>query len=218
MPSKKINLVKTEPPSLIEPVLVIDAVDTGELNQLVEPIELLEVTSNQKGGKKKESLKKESLKKELKKKEVLEVSEVIKAPKKGGGKKKESTVEKDTEADDDIVVNGRKLRSFKVRLPNSEEYEGRFTGLTPYQAANKALSKFFRQNKDITTDITSEVEFSINETTRNSKKSIYQYIGTRNKLEIPVVYKITDSKDGSIREIVKNYKNSVKKVKKNDKL
>ena len=39
----------------------------------------------------------------------------------------------------------RRTRSFKVLLPNSSDYEGRFTGLTPYQAANKALSKYYRE-------------------------------------------------------------------------
>jgi hypothetical protein len=224
MPSKKTNLVKKEtiePPSIIEPV------------QVIEPVELVqsvvEVKPTQKGGKKKETpataTKKEtpvtatSPKKGKKETKETSISETPKVNKKGGSKKKDIVSEKEGTIDEeDILVNGRKLRSFKVKLPNSEDYEGRFTGLTPYQAANKALSKFFRQNKDSITDISNEVEFSINETTRNSKKTIYTYIGTRNKLEVPVVYKIKDSKDGSIREIVKNFKNSVKKVKKNDKV
>jgi len=111
---------------------------------------------------------------------------------------------------DEELVNGRKLRSFKVKLPNSETFEGRFTGLTPYQAANKALSKYFRQNKESD----AEVIFSINETTRSSKKTVYNYIGKRFKLEFPVTYEIKDAKDGAIRQIIKNYKNVLKKVKK----
>ena len=99
------------------------------------------------------------------------------------------------------------IRSFKVKLPNKEEFEGRFTGLTPYQAANKALSKYFREvdNPD------GEVTFCIVESTRKSKKTVYTYVGKRYKLEVPVVYKIQDG-----REIVKNFKNSLKKVKKAD--
>ena len=113
---------------------------------------------------------------------------------------------------DEELVNGRKLRSFKVKLPNSETFEGRFTGLTPYQAANKALSKYFRQNKESD----AEVIFSINETTRSSKKTVYNYVGKRFKLEFPVTYEIKDAKDGAIRQIIKNYKNVLKKVKKVD--
>lgn len=99
------------------------------------------------------------------------------------------------------------VRSFKVRLPGSENFEGRFTGLTPYQAANKALSKYFRAGDKTH----GEVTFSICESTRKSKKSVYTYVGQRHRLADPVKYKIQDG-----REIVKNFKNSLKKVKKTD--
>jgi hypothetical protein len=99
----------------------------------------------------------------------------------------------------------KKVRSFKVRLPDKQTFEGRFTGLTPYQAANKALSKYFRE----TPNPEPEIVFSICESTRKSKKTIYTYIGKRIKLEIPVTYKIQDG-----RQIVKNFKNSLKKIKK----
>merc|ERR1712021_296558 len=41
-----------------------------------------------------------------------------------------------TESNTETVQEGgvRKIRSFKVRLPGNESFEGRFTGLTPYQA------------------------------------------------------------------------------------
>ena len=115
---------------------------------------------------------------------------------------------------DDKLVDGstkeeeeidKKVRSFKVRLPDKQTFEGRFTGLTPYQAANKALSKYFRE----TPNPEPEIVFSICESTRKSKKTIYTYIGKRIKLEIPVTYKIQDG-----RQIVKNFKNSLKKIKK----
>jgi hypothetical protein len=104
-------------------------------------------------------------------------------------------------------LSERHVRSFKVKLPNKEEFEGRFTGLTPYQAANKALSKYFRETETPSAEIT----FSICESTRKSKKSVYTYVGKRQKLDVPVTYKIQDG-----REIVKNFKNSLKKVKKSD--
>ena len=108
-------------------------------------------------------------------------------------------------AEEGEQTNGRHLRSFKVRLPNKEEYEGRFTGLTPYQAANKALSKYFRETENPQVEVT----FSICESTRKSKKSVYTYVGRRVQLEVPVRYTIDNG-----REIVKNFKNSLKKVKK----
>jgi hypothetical protein len=105
----------------------------------------------------------------------------------------------------------KKIRSFKVKLPQKEDYEGRFTGLTPYQAANKASSKYFRETKEPLT----EVSFSIIESTRKSDKHVYSYVGQRYKLETPVVYNIKDAA-GETREIVKNYKNLLKKVKKSE--
>lgn len=117
----------------------------------------------------------------------------------------EQVAEVEQVAEEGEQTNGRHLRSFKVRLPNKEEYEGRFTGLTPYQAANKALSKYFRE----TENPQAEVTFSICESTRKSKKSVYTYVGRRVQLEVPVRYTIDNG-----REIVKNFKNSLKKVKK----
>jgi hypothetical protein len=101
----------------------------------------------------------------------------------------------------------RRIRSFKVKLPGREEFEGRFTGLTPYQAANKALSKYYRETEKPKL----EIIFSICESTRKSKKTVYSYNGKRQKLVTPVTYKIQDG-----REIVKNFKNSLKKIKKSE--
>lgn len=122
--------------------------------------------------------------------------------------KKLAKLENDQDEHDEILVNGKRVRSFKVKLPNSENFEGRFTGLTPYQAANKALSKYFREGSN---DPLSEITFSICESTRKSKKSTYTYTGRRLQLEVPVKYTIQDG-----REIVKNFKNSLKKVKKTE--
>ena len=113
-------------------------------------------------------------------------------------------VETDVENDES---GDRRIRSFKVKLPDKEDFEGRFTGLTPYQAANKALSKYFRETENPKKEIT----FLICESTRKSKKSVYTYIGKRYQLDVPVKYTIQDG-----REIVKNFKNSLKKVKKVD--
>jgi hypothetical protein len=122
---------------------------------------------------------------------------------------KKPPIDVENEHEDDGRENDseRKIRSFKVKLPNKEEFEGRFTGLTPYQAANKALSKYFRENANPMTEIT----FSICESTRKSKKTTYTYVGRRQKLEVPVTYTIQDG-----RVIEKNFKNSLKKVKKAD--
>ena len=95
------------------------------------------------------------------------------------------------------------VRSFKVQLPGNEVYVGRFTGLTPYQAANKALSKYFRETKKPKP----EIQFSIRESTRGSKRSTYTYNGEIQKLETPVEYTISNAK-GEDRTIVKKFKRS----------
>jgi hypothetical protein len=161
--------------------------------------------ASQKGGKKAAPAKVEETK-----------AESVAAPtvQKGGKGKKaakpkavKAKKEENEEEGEDGEKSNNRIRSFKVRLPGKEVFEGRFTGLTPYQAANKALSKYFRETSEPKTEIT----FSICESTRKSKKSVYTYAGKRLKLDTPVTYTIQDG-----REIVKNFKNFLKKVKKSD--
>jgi len=111
------------------------------------------------------------------------------------------------------TVGGRRVRSFKVMLPESENYEGRFTGLTPYQAANKALSSYYKSCKKNGTTALSELEFSIRESTRSSAHKVYTYRGARVPLDTPVEYTIKQQ-DGTERVITKEYKNRLTKVKK----
>tara|TARA_B100000161_G_scaffold189617_1_gene137275 strand:- start:14 stop:550 length:537 start_codon:yes stop_codon:yes gene_type:complete len=105
----------------------------------------------------------------------------------------------------------KSVRSFKVQLPGTDVFVGRFTGLTPYQAANKALSKYYRETKKPKQDI----QFSIRESTRGSKRGTYTYNGARLKLDEPVKYTISNS-DGEDREIIKKFKNKLTKVKKSE--
>jgi hypothetical protein len=144
----------------------------------------------------------------VKKAPVTATKAELKGGKKTAAPKTEKKAVKKVETEEVEGEEGdRHVRSFKVRLPGKEEFEGRFTGLTSYQAANKALSKYFRETENPQTKIT----FSICESTRRSRKAVYSYIGQRQKLDTPVTYKIQDG-----REIVKNFKNSLKKVKKSE--
>ena len=161
-----------------------------------------------------------------------EVPEEVPVQKAGGSKAKVTKTDKTTKTDDKPTKQTKQtktetettnegeteiekgVRSFKVQLPGTEDYIGRYTGLTPYQAANKALSKYFRENKTVKTSKT-EIIFSIRESTRGSKRSTYTYNGKREKLETPVKYSI-NGLDGNAREIVKEYKNKLTKIKKGD--
>jgi hypothetical protein len=150
---------------------------------------------------------KKTSKKNSKTKKVQKKSKVV--TQKAGGKKttKKTSAKKKVQAKV-TVKKVRKVRSFKVKLPNSEVYEGRFTGLTPYQAANKALSKWYRENKKSK----QEILFSIRESTRGSKRLVYHYNGHREKLKIPVEYAIKSGDE--TRVITKNFKNKLTKIKK----
>ena len=131
---------------------------------------------------------------------------------------KKTPVKKTQEGGDDVETDkvlktnktnksGKVVRSFKVQLPGNEEYSGRFTGSMPYQAASKALSKYYRTNNNPKSTIT----FTIKESTRGSGRNHYTYEGHRVKLDKPVEYSIAG---GST--ITKAYKNHLKKVKKAD--
>ncbi len=129
------------------------------------------------------------------------------APKKAAPKKA-----KGAEADEESEESADGKRSFKAMLPGSDQFEGRYTGLTPYQAANKALSKYYRGAGD---KAESEITFSIRESTRGSKRTVYTYNGRREKLGTPVEYTIK-GKDGTERTVTKEFKNRLTKVKKAD--
>jgi hypothetical protein len=120
-------------------------------------------------------------------------------------------VTKKSSKNSDAGSETKSVRSFKVQLPGTESFVGRFTGLTPYQAANKALSKYYRETKKPKQDI----QFSIRESTRGSKRSTYTYNGARLKLDEPVKYTISNSA-GEDREIIKKFKNKLTKVKKSE--
>ena len=176
--------------TVVTPPVVAAPAQKGGRKAVVKVVETVVATPAQVGGKKAATKKTVAPKGE--KKQVVKKAKVEKT---------------DTAEGEDDVSGVRRVRSFKVRLPNSETFEGRFTGLTPYQAANKALSKYFRETEHPKV----EISFSICESTRKSKKSVYTYVGKRHQLEVPVTYKIADG-----REIVKNFKNSLKKVKKSE--
>ena len=76
-----------------------------------------------------------------------------KSTQKAGGKSKSSKATKAAQKPtvtkkEEKAGSDKSVRSFKVMLPGTDNFVGRFTGLTPYQAANKALSKYYRETKN----------------------------------------------------------------------
>jgi hypothetical protein len=147
-------------------------------------------------------------------KEAAPVAKKAKATKKAAVKEEKESEQKESKEEEEGEHEDPKTRSFKVQLPGEEDYTGRFTGLTPYQAANKALSKYFRNQENVNLSENNQVLFSIKESTRGSKRNVYNYKGSRVKLDTAITYTIK-SVDGTERVITKQYKNQLIKVKKN---
>jgi len=219
--SATVSVVESEPTLVVESASEPVQVGAGKTNKRLKKV--VEVTESAPASVEATTASVEAVQvgagsktKKVASKKVVEASEstpVLNKPQRGNKKVSvsesvvDSVVETSLATEPTDGVSERRIRSFKVKLPGNEEFEGRFTGLTPYQAANKALSKYFRETKEPQVEIT----FSICESTRKSRKATYTYVGRRQKLESPVTYTIQDG-----REIVKNFKNSLKKVKKSE--
>jgi len=101
----------------------------------------------------------------------------------------------------------KKNRSFKVKLSEDSELYGRYNGDSPYQAANKALSEIIRNKVKANDKVDADISFFLVESTKGSAKKMHQYVGKRVQLDNPVKYKVGN------QEIIKNFKNILKKVK-----
>jgi len=115
----------------------------------------------------------------------------------------------DNEAQE-VENNEKRNRSFKVKLSEEGQSYGRYNGDSPYQAANKALSEIIRTKVKEGEAVEGKITFWLIESTKGSSKRVHQYEGERIKLDEPVKYKVGDN------EIVKEYKNILKKIKKAD--
>ena len=107
----------------------------------------------------------------------------------------------------------RRSRSFKVKEDGEESaFNGRYTGESPYQAANKALSELIRKRNKDGKSTNGKIQFTLIESTKGSKHREHQYVGKRLKLKNPIEYQ---TKDGIT--VTKKYKNELRKVKKAEK-
>lgn len=94
-------------------------------------------------------------------------------------------------------------RYFKLIGPDGQAV-GRFSGEKPIKAASKAFTSLVKSSgsKD------GEIDFSIVECTRNSRRKEYQYTGEKIKLDEGISVKINDV------EVTYNNINKIKKKKK----
>lgn len=212
---KKTASKKIEP--VQEPVVAEAKTQKGGKKAVkqAEPVQETVVTEvkKQKGGKKAASKKTEPVQEP-----VAEVK-AQKGGKKTTSKKAEPKVEVEIEAEAETKVNGEegveqnsKLRYFKLFY--NDEFQGRYCGRKPKQAANKAFSsiiKEMKKNGNQKGGINVGVNFSIRECTRNSKHKEYNYVGVREELKDPVEVKIKNE-DGSVKEITYSFHNKISKA------
>jgi hypothetical protein len=116
--------------------------------------------------------------------------------------------ETETQNQEVVDTNDKKNRSFKVKLSQDGQSYGRYNGDSPYQAANKALSEIIRNRVKDGESVEGKLTFWLIESTKGSTKRSHQYEGERIKLSEPVKYKVGEN------EIIKEYKNILKKIKK----
>lgn len=102
-----------------------------------------------------------------------------------------------------------KSRSFKIK--DGESSYGRYTGYSPYQAANKALSEIIRKNTKDGKKSKKAIKFTLVESTKGQGGKIHNYEGKRVKLSTPVTYQTSNGVT-----ITKNFKNELKKIKKTE--
>ena len=107
------------------------------------------------------------------------------------------------------MTDNKQPRSFKAKLGKEDVSFGRYTGESPYQAANKALSEIIRQRKKDGLSTNGKINFWLVEATKGKKYKEHEYVGKRVKLPDPIEYEV-----GNGNYIKKEYKNELTKVKK----
>lgn len=113
------------------------------------------------------------------------------------------------EGDEPVQEGGKRQRYFKCEY-NGESF-GRYCGLKPKQAANKALTSIIRGNGGNDQCIDKTFKFEMIECTRggNKKRSVYE--GVRTKLPTPLVVNIKS--EAGAKTITYKFTNKLKKVK-----
>ncbi len=101
-------------------------------------------------------------------------------------------------------MSKKKTRYFKLVHDASDGPRGRYSGINPKQAANKAFSSILRNSDD--PDNLGEVSFCMVECTSDSNKK-YFYIGKRETLAVPMQITIGEGVDAKV--ITYKYNNKI---------
>lgn len=165
-------------------------------------------TKTTKDNKKSKNDKKIDTKKGDKKK--TDVKKTVKKAIKKTDKKKSNTCKRCGKDNEKCVCRFFRLVSIngKPVKDENDERQGRYRGIKPKQAGNKAFSSIVKKRSKNGEKINKTIYYAIRECTRGSKHKTYFYYGKRKVLDIPTKL---ETKDG--KEIVYKHKNIVKRDK-----
>lgn len=145
------------------------------------------------------SEKQERVTKKSGKKEKNEKGKKEKGKNKSGSKKNEKEVKSN-------------VRYFKLINAKTGEAYGRYTGVTPKQAASKGFTKMLQKMKSENKKLPKQCVIYLRESTRNSAKKYYGYEASRQKLKESQQFVIIDKETNKEKVITYNYRNRIKKV------
>lgn len=153
-------------------------------------------------------------------------SPTIKAPKnlkvaKKGTKDKsqkggEGEGEGDVDDDDEVQEAGKRyFKCIRINAEGVAESTGRYSGKKPKQAASKACTRLYEDEKKATGNVPDQIIYGMHECTRTSKKKKkYFYVGKRNELAEPeeVTIDKIDPNTGANMVIRYYYNNDIRKL------
>lgn len=111
---------------------------------------------------------------------------------------------------DKVEQMDKKTRYFRCMY--NDEVFGRYSGKTPKQAANKALTSIIKSNGGNTNCVDKKFNFILKECTRGYKSKDKNYEGSRKKLDKPIIVNISNGE--TKKHIEYQYLNKVKYIKK----
>jgi len=107
--------------------------------------------------------------------------------------------------------SGDKVRYFKRIDSKTLKSHGRYTGVTPKQAASKGFTKMVQQYKKKGRTVPPSLTIFLRESTRGSSGKVYGYTAERQKLDQPQMLTIVDKVNGEEKQITYEYRNKIRK-------
>uniref|UniRef100_A0A6C0CAW7 Chromosomal protein MC1 domain-containing protein n=1 Tax=viral metagenome TaxID=1070528 RepID=A0A6C0CAW7_9ZZZZ len=110
-----------------------------------------------------------------------------------------------------VSKSGDKVRYFKRIDAKNLTSHGRYTGVTPKQAASKGFTKMVQEYKKKGRAVPPSLTIFLRESTRGSTGKVYGYTAERLKLDSPQELEIVDKVSGDTKKITYEYRNKIRK-------